>query len=287
MKEKRNSQSPPTDQSLPMEGTAYHKWSSFARLVLVTKKLRDPKEGCPWDLKQTHSSLKEYAIEEAYEVCEAIDEGTPKLLKKELGDYLFQAILHAQIAEEHDEFNIGDVCQAMSEKLIERHPHIFDPDSGIKAKTAKEVENNWEALKVKIEKKESVLEGVPKALPSLQRANRLSEKAARIGFDFPDEVSVFEKCQEEFTELTEALESKDPSQITHELGDCFFALANLARKLELNPEAVLQKANDRFIGRFSFMEKLVKDGDKEISNLTLDELEAYWLKAKENEKKDL
>ncbi len=248
---------------------------NFEDLKRIMSELR---QKCPWDRKQTHESLKKYLIEEAYEVLEAIDNKDWEALKEELGDLLLQPVFHAKLAEEKGLFNIDDVVDHLCKKLIERHPHVFGEEE---AKTAEEVLKNWERRKA--EKRKSVLDGVPKALPALLRAYKLQKKAAAVGFDWKDIKDVEDKVKEEWREFWEAYKSGNLEKIEHELGDLLFALVNLARFLKIDPEEALQKANNRFIKRFSYVEKKVKESGKPWSEHTLEELDRYWEEAKKME----
>ena len=245
---------------------------TFEDLKEIMKELR---QKCPWDRKQTHESLKKYLLEEAYEVIDAIELKDWQALKEELGDLLLQPIFHARIAEEEGKFNIDDVVDHLCRKLIERHPHVFGEE---KAQSAEEVLKNWE--KRKSEKRSSVLEGVPKAMPALMRAEKLQKKASKVGFDWSDISQVEEKVKEEWNEFWQALKEGDREKIEHEFGDLLFALVNLARFLKIDPEEALQKANERFIKRFSYIEQKVKESGKRWEDFTLEELDRLWEEAK-------
>jgi len=245
---------------------------TFEDLKGIMKELR---QKCPWDRKQTHESLKKYLLEEAYEVIDAIERKDWQALKEELGDLLLQPIFHARIAEEEGKFNIDDVVDHLCRKLIERHPHVFGEE---KAQSAEEVLKNWE--KRKLEKRSSVLEGVPKAMPALMRAEKLQKKASKVGFDWSDISQVEEKVKEEWNEFWQALKEGDREKIEHEFGDLLFALVNLARFLKIDPEEALQKANERFIKRFSYIEQKVKESGKRWEDFTLEELDRLWEEAK-------
>ncbi len=250
---------------------------TFEKLVSVIAKLRDPNGGCPWDLEQTHESLKPYLIEECYEMLEAIDKG-PSTLREELGDVLLQVVLHAQVAKDNNTFTIDQVIETLTAKLIKRHPHVFG-DTAVSS--TKEVLENWEQIK-KGEKsgKEGVLDSVPKQLPSLLRAQRMGEKAARVGFDWPDSRSVIDKIKEEIGEFEKA----SPNQRLEEFGDLLFALAQYARKLGLDSEIGLAQACDKFKRRFDAMEEYAKKktgGD--LKALSLKEQEQLWTEIKARE----
>ena len=239
--------------------------------------MKELRQKCPWDRKQTHDSLKKYLIEESYEVIDAIEKRNWNELKEELGDLLLQPIFHARLAEEEGHFNIDDVVDHLCKKLIKRHPHVFGEEE---AKTAEEVLKNWEKRKLK--ERKSVLEGVPKHLPALMRAEKLQKKAAKVGFDWRNIEEVKEKVLEEWKEFWEALERGNREEIEHEFGDLLFALVNLARFLNIDPEETLQKANERFIKRFSYVEKKVKESGKPWEEFTLEELDHFWEEAKKH-----
>jgi MazG family protein len=249
---------------------------TFEDLKEIMSRLR---KECPWDRKQTHESLKKYLIEEVYEVLDAIDRKDWEALKEELGDLLLQPVFHAKLAEERGLFNIDDVIDHLCKKLIERHPHVFGEEE---AKTAEEVLKNWERRK--IEKRKSVLEGVPKHLPALMRAEKLQKKASKVGFDWSCAEDVEKKVQEEWKELKEAIESGNKEKIEHEFGDLLFALVNLARFLKIDPEEALQKANERFIERFSHVERRVKESGKRWEDFSVEQLEEFWQEAKQKER---
>jgi tetrapyrrole methylase family protein / MazG family protein len=252
----------------------------FQRLVELMATLRGP-EGCPWDRKQTPESLKPFLVEECYEVIDAIEEGAPAKVRDELGDLLFQVIFHARIAEETGQFTINDVITAIHEKMTRRHPHVFGDD---KLSTDKEVLSNWEEIKRKEkghEDRKSILEGVPKELPSLLRAHRLQERAARVGFDWAHLNEALPKLDEEIAELKEALASEDAGKIEEELGDVFFMLVNISRFLGVNPEDALRKTISKFINRFRYIEEHAEQAGRSLNSMTLDEMEKLWQEAKE------
>jgi tetrapyrrole methylase family protein / MazG family protein len=249
-------------------------------LLKVIEKLRSPK-GCPWDKKQTHQSLKPYLIEEAYEVLTAIDKKDPELLKEELGDLLLQIVLHAQIASEKKEFAMKDIVNVIKEKMINRHPHVF---ANTKVKDVKQVWQNWEKIKQqeKNNQKKSFFDGVPRMLPGLYRASKVQKKAARVGFDWPDQKGALAKIDEEVEEFKTEIQKKrkHPKKIKEEFGDILFSLVNLARKLNIDAEDALQSANNKFIDRFGKMEKLAKVKAENFTEYSIEELEALWQKAK-------
>jgi MazG family protein len=250
--------------------------SSLKTLLDTIARLRHPTQGCPWDIKQTHESLKPYLIEESYETVDAIDIG-PTALKMELGDVLLQVVLHAQIASENGDFTFHDIVETLTQKLIYRHPHVFDEKK--ESLTEGEVLSQWERLKGK-ERKDGILSGVPEGLPALLKAQRVSEKAARVGFEWDSLEGVKDKILEEIKEFCEARMHGDTSDEVHdEFGDVFFALVQLARRLHLDAETCLQRATNKFITRFNHMEAQV--GSSALETLTLSEFEKLWRKAKD------
>ena len=254
--------------------------TGFEQLVRIVARLRGP-GGCPWDQAQTPRSFRPYLIEEAYEVVDAIDRAQPAELKKELGDLLFQIVILAQMAEEDGAFDMDDVARGISEKMIRRHPHVFDPGfdpekenpSGIAA---------WERRKARERPADaSALDGVPTAMPALLRAHRVSDKAAGVGFDWPDRASVRAKVGEELQELDEALAAGDEAHILEEYGDLLFALVNLGRKLPVGAEDALRAATLKFEGRFRRLEAAITAEGGSIHDTPLDEPEARWQAAKQ------
>ena len=258
------------------------KQHSFDRVVKVIETLRGP-NGCPWDKEQTRESIKPLLIEEAYEVLEAIEEKDPELIKEELGDLLLQVIFHAQIAKESNEFTIKEILDVLYDKMVRRHPHVF---KGKDAKTSKEVLKQWEEIKKKEKKdknKKSLLEGIPKALPALLYAQRLQDKASRVGFDWENVSQVYEKFKEEIEEFENAFAEGKKEKMEEEIGDLFFTLINISRFLKINPEDALKKTAKKFISRFHSMEKNIEETGSIIENLSLNELDKLWEKAKEKE----
>src|ERR1051326_7023755 len=255
---------------------------SFDELVQLMTRLRGP-DGCPWDRKQTFDSLKPFIVEESYEVVDAIDKNDRPDLAEELGDFLLQAVFVAEIAREEGAFDIGDVITAIYNKLVRRHPHVF---GDVEAKDAEEVLVNWEKLKNEERKAEnkSVLAGVPQSLPALLKASRLTEKAARVGFDWRQTSDVFAKLSEEIAELHEAIDSGDESRVHDELGDLLFTIANIARKLNVNAEEALQSTNRKFRRRFESMEASVRADGRNLDQLTLEEMDSLWDEAKAAER---
>ena len=238
--------------------------------------------GCPWDKVQTSESIKPYLIEETYEVIEAIDEKDPVKMKEELGDLLLQVVFHAQIAKDRGEFDINDVIDKISDKMVSRHPHVF---GDAKFETPEEVTKQWQDRKREEGKlKDSALEGVPKELPSLLRAHRLQSRAAKVGFDWAKVEDVFGKLDEELEEFKEALEKKDKKEIEDELGDIFFVLVNISRFVGVNAEEALRKTISKFISRFRYIEMTAADEGRQLSDMTLEEMDALWNEAKKGEK---
>ncbi len=253
---------------------------NLSDLVALMARLRSP-DGCPWDRKQTPESLKPFLIEECYEVIDALDEGSPDKIREELGDLLFQIIFHARIAEERGQFTINDVIADNIEKMTRRHPHVF---GDARLSTDREVLANWEEIKKSekgYEERKSVLEGVPRHLPSLLRAHSLQERAARVGFDWSRIDEALPKLDEEIAEFKESLESKNAAGIEEELGDIFFMLVNISRFLGVNPEDALRKTISKFIQRFRYIEEHAADAGKSLNEMTLDEMEQLWQESKE------
>ncbi|MGO9378730.1 MAG: nucleoside triphosphate pyrophosphohydrolase [Dissulfurispiraceae bacterium] len=253
----------------------------FQGLVDIIAKLRS-KDGCPWDKVQTSESIKPYLIEETYEVIEAIDEKDPAKIKEELGDLLLQIIFHAQIAKDDGEFDINDVIDKISDKMVSRHPHVF---GDAKFETPEEVTKQWQDRKREEGKfRESALEGVPKELPSLLRAHRLQSRAAKVGFDWAKVEDVFGKLDEELREFKEAVEKQDKREIEDELGDIFFVLVNIARFVGVNAEESLRKTISKFISRFRYIEMKAADESRHLADMTLEEMDSLWNEAKKGEK---
>jgi MazG family protein len=255
---------------------------SFDDLVKLMTTLRGP-GGCPWDRKQTLPDLKPFVIEESYEVVDAIDRQDNGSLMEELGDFLLQAVFIAEVTREAGTFDIYDSITAIYDKLVRRHPHVF---ADAEAKDAEQVLVNWEKLKSDERKAENkgVLSGVPAALPALLRASRLTEKAARVGFDWRGTEAVFEKLDEEIAELHEAIGTGDKQKVHDELGDLLFTIANIARKLEVSPEEALQSTNRKFTRRFQSMEATVHGSGRNIDQLSLEEMDGLWDEAKAAER---
>jgi tetrapyrrole methylase family protein/MazG family protein/ATP diphosphatase len=250
------------------------------RLLQIMARLRAPEGGCPWDIAQTFATIAPYTVEEAYEVADAIERGDLNDLREELGDLLFQVVFHARIAEEAGDFAFDDVADAISDKLIRRHPHVFG-DAG--ARTSDEQTVAWEAVKAEermARQKAGVLDDVPPGLPALTRAVKLTRRAARVGFDWPSTREVFDKLREELAELEVELEAGDAEKSREELGDFLFVVANLARKLEIEPEDALRAANAKFIRRFHHIEARLAEDGRTPAQSDLAEMDALWDEAK-------
>ena len=258
--------------------------AELRRLIDIMAALRDPATGCPWDKEQTFDTIAPYTIEEAYEVADAIAQRDFTALPDELGDLLFQVVFHARMAEEDGRFGFAQVAKAISDKMIRRHPHVFG-DAAVRDAVAQT--NAWEAQKSAeraARRETGTLAGVPTALPALTRAFKLTNRAARVGFDWPDAASVLEKLDEEVAELKAELPGADPVRLTDEVGDMLFVLANLGRKLGLDPEACLRHANDKFSRRFNAMERDFETQGESLKGQTLEAMEAGWQAVKAHER---
>lgn len=245
----------------------------FARLVDIVRRLRVE---CPWDREQTHRSISQSLIEETYEVVEALDNNNLEELRNELGDLLLHIVMHSAIAEQGNEFGLADVIDGISNKLVRRHPHVF---GDVRAPDSEHVLRNWETLKM-AEGRTSLLEGIPKHLPALQRALKMQERAAKVGFDWKRESDVWAKVVEEGEELRSALGERDLEKRTEEFGDFLFALVNYARFMNINPETALRVTIEKFDRRFRFIEQSLQEQGKDIHNSTLDEMDGLWNSAK-------
>ncbi|MGM8366138.1 nucleoside triphosphate pyrophosphohydrolase [Virgibacillus sp. W0181] len=254
---------------------------TFRQLRETIAILRGP-DGCPWDRKQTHESLRSYAVEEVYELIDAINDEDDDGIIEELGDVLLQVMLHSQIGEDAGFFTIDDVIKGITNKMIHRHPHVFSDES---LQTSSELEAMWESRKAKEKGKEhvSLLESVPASLPPLAKAVKLQKKAAKIGFDWPDTGEVWAKLDEELQEVREAINARDPLEIEKELGDVLFVIANLARHYNVSPDAALTRSNQKFTSRFTYIEKRLKEDGKTITETNLEEMDTYWDEAKRKE----
>lgn len=246
---------------------------AFGRLLDIMDDLR---EKCPWDRKQTLQSLRQLTIEETYELGDAILDNDLEEVKKELGDILLHIVFYAKIGSEKNAFDIADVANAICEKLIIRHPHIY---GDVKAENEEEVKKNWEKIKLK-EGNKNVLQGVPKSLPALVKATRIQEKVAGVGFDWENPEEVFEKVQEELAEFQEEITAENTLAMEAEFGDVLFSLINYARFLKINPENALEQTNKKFIKRFTYIETKAKELNKSITTLSVAEMNAFWEEAK-------
>ncbi len=272
------------DRSLPRTG------EPFRDLVALMARLRTPGTGCPWDIEQTFETIAPYTIEEAYEVADAIQRRDLGDLKGELGDLLFQSVFHARMAEEAGAFDIDDVIHSLVDKMIARHPHVFG-DAAIDSAEAQT--GAWEAMKAAERARKAkdgpvnALDGVALGLPALMRADKLTRRAGRVGFDWPSPEPVLDKLDEEIGELKEAIArpERDQAHVAEELGDMLFVVANLCRKLNVDPEEALRAANAKFVKRFSGMEELARSRGLDFASLSLDEQEALWTEVKAEERK--
>ena len=246
---------------------------AFDRLLTIMDELR---EQCPWDKKQTFESLRHLTIEETYELGDAILDNDLEEIKKELGDLLLHIVFYSKIGSETNSFDIGSVANEICDKLIHRHPHIY---GDVEVVDEEEVKRNWEQLKLK-EGKKSVLEGVPKSLPALVKASRIQDKVAGVGFDWEEPQQVFEKVQEELEELQVEIEAQDQDKLEAEFGDVLFSMINYARFLKVNPEDALERTNKKFIKRFQYLEAEAAKENKQLKDMTLEEMDIHWEAAK-------
>lgn len=246
---------------------------AFDRLLTIMDELR---EQCPWDKKQTMQSLRHLTIEETYELGDAILDNDPDEVKGELGDLLLHIVFYAKIGSETNDFDIADVLHQICEKLISRHPHIY---GDVDVANEEEVKQNWENLKLK-EGKKSVLQGVPKSLPALVKANRIQDKVAGVGFDWEQPEQVFEKLKEELEELQHEVTENNTDKIEAEFGDVLFSMINYARFLNVNPENALERTNKKFINRFQYLERKAKEKGIALKEMTLEEMDVFWEEAK-------
>lgn len=246
---------------------------AFDRLLKIMDELRAQ---CPWDKKQTMESLRHLTIEETYELGDAILDQDLEEVKKELGDVLLHIVFYSKIGSETSDFDIGDVCNSICEKLISRHPHIY---GDVTVADEAEVKRNWENLKLK-EGRTSVLEGVPKSLPALVKASRIQEKVAGVGFDWEEPHQVWEKVEEELQEFQDEVKSGNQDAMEDEFGDVLFSMINYARFLDINPENALERTNKKFIKRFQYLESKAKSLNKELTDMTLSEMDLFWEEAK-------
>lgn len=243
------------------------------RLLTIMDELR---VGCPWDQKQTLQSLRHLTIEETYELGDAILDNDLEEVKNELGDLLLHIVFYAKIGSETNDFDMADVATSICEKLINRHPHIY---GDVKVADEQEVQRNWEKLKLK-EGRNSVLEGVPKGLPAMVKASRIQDKVAGVGFDWEEPQQVFEKLQEELGELQHEIDANDTEKMEAEFGDVLFSMINYARFLKIDPESALERTNKKFIKRFQYLESKSKELGKDLSDMTLAEMDVFWNEAK-------
>lgn len=257
--------------------------TGISRLLAIMARLRDPASGCPWDIEQTFATIAPYTVEEAHEVADAIERQAWAELKGELGDLLFQTVYHSQMAAEAGLFTFADVTEAISAKMIDRHPHVFGTQS--RDKTAAQQTADWEAQKAAERGAARTLDGVALSLPALTRALKLQNRAARVGFDWPSTTEVLDKLTEEAAELVEARDTLTQTEITDEMGDLLFVMANLARHLKVDPEAALRAANQKFTRRFQRIEDWLAEAGKTPADSDLAEMDALWNRAKHEEKR--
>ena len=254
--------------------------SEFQRLVDIMRRLRGP-DGCPWDREQSIHSLRGFVLEETYEVLDAIDRDDHDALKGEIGDLLFEGVFLARLEEDERRFTVADSLRAISEKLIRRHPHVFRADERTNIDTAGKVVEQWEEIKAREQKaageERSLLKGVPKSMPSLLRAHEIGTRVAAVGFDWPTSHEVVDKIEEEVAELRDTLAAAEGRErLEEEMGDLLFAIANLARKLGIEPESALRKANEKFTGRFEALEREFEAQGRSMRDATLEEMEEVW-----------
>ncbi|TAJ12376.1 nucleoside triphosphate pyrophosphohydrolase [Marinilabiliaceae bacterium JC017] len=252
-----------------------HTLTVFKELLTIMDELRAK---CPWDKKQTNETLRTLTIEETYELADAIIKNDPSMIKKELGDLLLHIVFYAKIGSEQEEFTMSDVIESLNQKLIYRHPHIF---GDVEVKSAREVEENWEHLKLK-EKggNRSVLAGVPESLPALVKANRIQDKARGVGFDWEEKEQVWDKVEEEMNELKVEILKNDQKNMEEEFGDLFFSLINAARLYDINPENALERTNRKFIQRFNYLEEKTLKAGRNLKSMSLTEMDEIWNEAK-------
>ncbi len=255
---------------------------NFDRLVETVRKLRSP-EGCPWDREQNLYSIKEHFIEEAYELLDALDNKDTDNIREELGDVVFHVVFHSVMAEDEDKFSIDDVLQEINSKLIRRHPHVFGTET---VNGTDEVIVNWDRIKAEEKKNapRAFFDGIPVSYPSLRRAEKLQKKARKAGFDWPELKDCMEKVREEFAEFEEAVREADREHIEHELGDMLFALVNVSRFLDVNPDEALRKCNKRFTSRFEYIGRKLAEKGLSYEDSSLEEMDALWNEAKAAEK---
>jgi MazG family protein len=268
------------DKNSVKVNTRKEQMASFERLLDIMDELR---EKCPWDQKQTFESLRKLTIEEVYELGDAILRSDLQEIKKELGDILLHVVFYAKIGAELNSFDIGDVTNNLIDKLIYRHPHVFGETE---VKNAREVEENWEALKLKEKGRgKRVLEGVPKSLPALVKANRIQEKARGMGFDWEEKEQVWDKVKEELNEFEAEVRANDVKNMENEFGDLIFSIVNVARLYDIDPESALERTNQKFIRRFNYLEDQTILKGKSLHTMSLEEMDVYWEEAKRDEKR--
>ncbi|MGC9375762.1 MAG: nucleoside triphosphate pyrophosphohydrolase [Bacteroidales bacterium] len=250
--------------------------TAFERLIDIMNELR---EKCPWDRKQTIESLRTLTIEETYELADAIIKNDLQEIKKELGDLLLHIVFYAKIGAEKNAFNLTDVIEGINKKLIHRHPHVF---GDVNVQNSKEVEENWESIKLKEkDRKKTVLSGVPDSLPALVKANRIQQKVRGVGFDWDERTQIWDKVKEELNELEHEVETEDYDKVEAEFGDLFFSLINAARLYDIDPETALERTNKKFIKRFNYLEEQTLKKGISLKDMTLDEMNIVWEKAKQ------
>ena len=255
------------------------------RLLAIMAALRDPDTGCPWDIEQTFATIAPYTLEEAFEVADAIDRKAWPDLKSELGDLLFQTVYHAQMASEAGHFSFSDIVETISDKMIARHPHVFGTES--RDKTPEQQTRDWEAQKAAERGRARTLDGIAQSLPALTRALKLQNRAARVGFDWPSTGEVLDKLVEEAREVVEARDTLTHTEVTEEIGDLLFVMANLARHLKVDPEAALRAANQKFTRRFARIEDWLAETGRTPADSDLAEMDALWNRAKAEDKAQL
>jgi len=296
-KQKTTRRSASARKSVQASTSSAGEW--FEKLVAVQKRLRAP-QGCPWDREQTHATLRPYLIEEAYEVIDALDSGDDAKFAEEMGDLLLQVVFHSEIAREQERFSVADVLREIHDKMVRRHPHVFGK---VRAKNSAEVLQNWERIKATErldkdtssengaskprQKPASLLDGVSRGLPAMLEGLQLTRKAARAGFDWHDADGIFEKLREEMAEVRHALAEKDSKKAEEELGDLLFAVVNLARFVQVDPEIALKKANGKFQRRFMEMEKSALQSERTFDGLPREDKESLWNAVKHGEKKSV
>lgn len=254
--------------------------TALNRLLGIMARLRDPETGCPWDIQQTMQSLTRYTVEETYEAVDAIERNNPQEIKDELGDVLFQIVFYAQIGQEQGSFDFADIANAISDKMIRRHPHVFAD----KQVDEQQLSAQWETIKASesASTRHNLLDSVPTGLPALMYAQKIQKKCARVGFDWPDIPPVMDKVHEELAEIQQELDAQpvDQQALEDEIGDALFAMVNLARHCQVDADAALRRASLKFRTRFDIVEQLARQSGKKLADYSLDELEAFWCKAK-------